>query len=368
MRLAEFRADNFKVFSRMTEPNRNANVNSLNYIQFLATASKTNIETWDINALFCERGNTLMQDKAEINKVFFTEKGRRDKEPNGIQVLSDEVIESLDRAIGVLANNEANRYMRDIENHKDRMLSNLRAAESAREHLLRAQDLYQEAKNRNAQTFSPQLKQILADGFWKFEGIEGDTIVLTTVNRVTMRECNPAANIDYSVDLGNYALWLRPSVGRAKVFPWIDSFRVDQTFYHPYVYTSGDICFGSASEQASLMLAGGRYFELSSLVASLLITYTPSSTPYLTLGAFKRQAESPRNQRAELESITGWSFASSFNAFVDRRINELAIGAVSEEDETEEEDDSHTMGQLLEQPSSGTFSGALRGVTLPHPF
>lgn len=335
MRIAEFRADNFKVFSRMNEENRTANINALNYIQFLATASKTNIETWDINALFCSRGNTLIQDKGEINKAFFIEKGKREREPNATQVLSDEVVKLVDEKIGVLANTEASRHQRDAESYKDRMINAIRSVESHREQYIRAMELYEQAKNRTASFFSPQLKQILEAGFWKFEGIQNDSVILSTVNRVTMREYNPAASVDYTVDLGNYSLWLRPSTARARLMPWIDSFRCDGTFYHPYVYTSGEICFGNVSDQAGMMLADGRYFEFASLVASLLMTYSPSSTPYVRLSHFRAQTQRRDFERASLRELTSGSFPNSYNDFVNRRIAEQSIECVVEESEEE---------------------------------
>ena len=102
-----------------------------------------------------------------------------------------------------------------------------------------------------------------------------------------MREYAPSAGIDYTVHLGQYECNFNVKTSAMTLHRFKDNL-VIASYYHPYVSTTGRICFGNADATANKFLANGRIYDVFMLLASLLQTYTHDSGPYIALANFKK--------------------------------------------------------------------------------
>ena len=60
-------------------------------------------------------------------------------------------------------------------------------------------------------------------------------------------------------------------------------------YYHPYICSNGEICWGNAASAARDALAKGEDIPGDGLLQALLMTYTPEATPYAHLAEFHQR-------------------------------------------------------------------------------
>jgi hypothetical protein len=139
---------------------------------------------------------------------------------------------------------------------------------------------------------------ILRNSFWQFITIDGPNAVFATTQPVIQKYVNPSANINISVNLG---------VIVAKIDLTEKSIRCERglsclsiissssraSYFHPHISSTGDICWGDASSDASNYLVNNNFYELFTLLQALLITYEPSN-PYMGLGTMNERIQPER--------------------------------------------------------------------------
>ena len=153
---------------------------------------------------------------------------------------------------------------------------------------------YQEAIANGSDQAEPLLDQVIdleADGWWKFVNRQAATIYFVT-SRIVLREYNPAAGIDCTVDMGQYIAVVDIHNKSANVYP---CFSTPVQFssgasYHPHVSSGGTLCWGNGEDRFFDAMNAGKLKEAMTMLRALLTTYEPSN-PYRILQEYGKISE-----------------------------------------------------------------------------
>lgn len=251
------------------------------YLEQLASQTGTNIDAWTLAPF----EGLSHEDKRGINRVFFAGK---DAATVGVDKISVEVEAALAEARVKVEETQKQRIA-DLLANRD---NNLRAAQEASgtvnrylSHGWNAQKEVYALQEKGATYITDDLKRLLLEDFWEFESYANSIISITTKRDVVMSEKNPSAGIDRRVNLGKYLAQFHVKTASLLVYRYKQN-AVAAGHYHPYLHFNGSICWGNAATTANDFLIKGKLYEVLNLLASLLVTYSPTATPYVRLLEF----------------------------------------------------------------------------------
>jgi len=129
-----------------------------------------------------------------------------------------------------------------------------------------------------------EIKKIVSLGFLGNPSLkaEDNSVQFTTMNDVIITQGN------IFVNFGRYKVIFSLFDGWAKVFPHERNIMYNG-FYHPFVSSSGTICFGEQTDIAHDYIKNGEVLEYSKLLESLLTTFDENSNPYCQLRSFDKE-------------------------------------------------------------------------------
>lgn len=298
----------YSIFSKMGDENRNKHIMIVNYIEQIASASSIDIGEWDLFEIFgANRGNNLITDKREINRRFFA-KFREEKNSQPEEELTFEA--AIQERLNDIARNVVGRQIQDLAIRKD-MLMNVarRLSNQMNEKLTSAFALSQQinALSRRQPDIGAQIATIVAEGFWKYEGInEHNMLTMTTVGDVVCHHINKFAGIDIRVNLGKFRanLNLNNMTMSASAVDWGEDniYRRAGLPCHPHV--SNNICWGRSANSVHSMLAACELVDVFRIFANLLCDYCDEN-PYASIcsyqDVFERNAHGDQNPEWEVD-------------------------------------------------------------------
>lgn len=255
------------------------------YLEQLSAQTNTVIDDWSMLAFF----DIDPTDKRAINRVFFAQKDETTKNLEGVSIACEEAIAEVtlqtniarDARIAALIthrkhdSNEAKNYQTALQNC-------ITAAWNSQKEIYALQE-------RSATYIANDLRKLVLEGFWEFDSYEKGALYLHTKHAVIMSESNPAAGIDKRVNLGRYKARLHIATMALSLERYLQN-ALHESYFHPYCSESGTICWGNAGNTAAQLLIEGKLYEVCNLLASLLCTYVPSSTPYVRLLEFSKKS------------------------------------------------------------------------------
>lgn len=268
-------------------------VKDFQYLEQLASSTQANISDWPIEGLF---KGIKSGDKRAINKIFF----ERTKEIKIESVTVDEQAFTT-----VIAAHEArvkNSIAAQIRDYRDNATYFRSQASEFANHMhiklkeslnamLQADAL--EGKN-HTETMKREFRKIFESLFWEYNAEDNPESTLKlgyltfrTRQNIILTEKNPAAGIDRRIDFGRYKVTLSTAEAVIRVYRFEHN-PVTNHYYHPYVDVAGKICWGNAAGAAGVHLTTGKWSEAMSLLASLLSTYSPETTPWHRLADFEK--------------------------------------------------------------------------------
>jgi hypothetical protein len=268
------------------------------YLEHLAHSTSTDIANWNIMSML---SGIPQGDKRAINRQFFlTREATHYK-------LSEATIEAINKATAdstkILKESFADEIRRAHEQariHLDHSNSYFRSAyeklASARMQRDRAASL--QAKDPQ-EGLVDEIKAIVEAGFWEFMEARGVEFKFKTRAGIVLRAHNPAAKIDYQVSMGKYYCKLNIQNANLTVYPLENNIDFNG-YFHPYVSSSSAICWGNATDQAISLLDKRKYAEALALLASLLSSYSDTTTPYVRLYEFNEVANGRRPEELDL--------------------------------------------------------------------
>jgi hypothetical protein len=93
--------------------------------------------------------------------------------------------------------------------------------------------------------------------------------------------------MDNELYVGTYIIKFKFGKSGHRVYVHCDNDNIfHKDYYHPYVDTSGSICWGNATNQAGELLTDFKFTELIGLLKQLLTTYSDDTTPWMSLNKF----------------------------------------------------------------------------------
>lgn len=303
MNLSQFKAENYKIFSRQAPENKAKNINALQYIEGLAARSKVNISHWNIAELFKDsalRGRHIVSDVGKINQIFF-EQYDKFKSDTGAEIL--EIENTLRDPINKIFKNAQKARIEDLNGR-------------IRERRERASRFQSDAQKMIRDAWTSQMElaklvgedsgigsdiiEILRTGFWNFHEFDGVSLCLTTVTDMILSKVNPAANINLRVNFGKFLVKLNIASMHLTVHRFENNIGFKESnsiseCIHPHVSFQNEVCWGNASESINEYFASGNIKMVMETLAAILSNL--GGTPYISLETFSkiRPIDSPAN-------------------------------------------------------------------------
>ena len=293
----EIKRNPSQVFARQTDEGKKLNFEMLKYIEFLATASSTNISMWDIKDIFGDKENKkvsleIVKNKNEINKLFYANKdkmasGSTEEIQNIVKIIGDSIGTALEAQksgrITSLENNILSKR-RNIEDYIRQMSQRISDIVSYRKEL----DTLENISTRDK--IMADIEEVLKGNFYAFESFENNILTLTTKENVMSTLVNAKAGLNLNVNLGKFKVKLNLVNFELKVLPHSGNMKLNDHI-HPYVGGSGDVCFGNGQARASTLLETMNISGVMTLLAAILTTFSEDSTPFVSLNSFKIEAD-----------------------------------------------------------------------------
>lgn len=151
------------------------------------------------------------------------------------------------------------------------------------------------------------------DPFWQFIKIHQDILYFTTLDDITLRECNPALDRDYTVNFGQILFKLKLN----NALDVLTCARLRNNFaysnFYPFTSSGGSWCWGSAYTIIDDAMLLRNYAPLFSNLKTLLTVYQADG-PYTSLIGFKERLESgDRGARRLSTQANGVAFSEVAN-------------------------------------------------------
>jgi hypothetical protein len=270
----------------------------MEYVEQLSAQTTTNVDAWPMLEVLKD---ITPGDKRAINKAFFAYSASQEQAKQE-QVIPPRVEKELEESSALMDEQKRRRIdelkrqaQQDLERHSQ-------YAKSAQQMLTASWGKHKEIQaleGRPANYIAEEVKRLIKEGFWAFEKYDSGYLYLTTVQDVIMSERNKAAGVNRVINFGKLRGVLQVRDAYMQVHRYLDNLNA-HGHWHTYVSSSGDVCWGNASTTAAKLLSSGQIYESYMLLASLLQTYSPDSTPHMSLSEFaqvnKRRDSSSRDR------------------------------------------------------------------------
>lgn len=252
------------------------------YIVMLGSRSNVDVKRWHLDKCFSDDEIHLVTDKRELNKRFFAKLQERNEAPEVTDLeITDETINTLLNA----AKQTHERRVRELRNSAE---SQKRAMDDLQTRFFSARDLWIRRRNEievyesatchedRVMNAVDSIKAEVEKGYWQFIAANGSELWFFTKTDVVMQEGNAL-----QVTLGKFAVKLDLISCRLFVYPYKDN-KSSDGFFHPYVDTEGEVCWGDSQRVAFALLDDWKFGEALGLLQALLNTYG-SGTPFVRL-------------------------------------------------------------------------------------
>lgn len=307
---------------------------------------------------FAEQGSTTrIADELSLNKILFELKHRADTllKTGGFNAeIIETNIKSIFKTITESGLNMS-RLLRDrdsansnVSAYYERYVQQLAKLKSINEQIHTLQLMSLGANNEGEQTLMDELKAVIANPFFQLQKWDNEhSLFVFTTKPVVMQYVEPAAGINESVNLGAYIVLLKFSDGTPefKVNRYKSNL-LSEGYYHPFVSTSGSVCFGNVSEDVAKLLFNKKYAQAFEYLQTLLTTYA-ASTPYYDL--FNLKTKGVRRSISGCDSYTYPYDELLIPSDTDYSINDMVICLIKGGGNTP------VLGTIIDKQSSGRY-------------
>lgn len=276
----------YTVFKRMGAKSRARYVDTLKYIEFLASNTNTDINSWNIFEVFgTGKGKSLYIDKRRINQIFLETARNSDVGSSSAEAEFANIRAQINDACrqAMLEN------VRTQELHMQRILQRANSSYNSFMELVREASRLRDSLGSNpANNIDQQLQTIVQSGFWKFKRvINGTVLEFHTANNVISSYRNRSARIDIDVNLGKFKVTVDIVNRVIHVGQLANNVHSDwygnMGFYHPHINRNGNVCWGNSGGTVTNMFVNADYAGLMQLLATILVDFNPDN-PYVQLG------------------------------------------------------------------------------------
>jgi hypothetical protein len=277
-------------------------IESLKYINRLATMSGTPTVGWNLLEVFNDGQGKLITEHAEINKRFFERKATLPKVDNSAALaFYQKNIEMVDKTAvaGMIQQCEI-----AIEGHRHQIQDYSRGIENETQRwgqqVEKLQALQGGGTSRNIEV---ELRKILEKGFWKLWTVRTDGVIeFVTASEVVMEHKNLKAKVDLQANFGKLKAQLSIPGRNIYVQQHFNNIHCagDSRRFHPHVYGDARVCWGSAAELLAEAMANLRFADAMELLTTILTHYNPDS-PVTSFNSFD-----PNRRFNTPEPVSAW--------------------------------------------------------------
>jgi hypothetical protein len=264
------------------------------YFELLAQQSATDINSWPIAML-----DGVSLEKKSLNQVFFKQPAQpASVKPVAIDPKSvDAMAEKFRKRLETNRKNEIKNiqyyiddHLRNAESHSRNLNACLTSAANQRAKL----DLYTNLDGA-VEKIKAELVAIVNDPFWEYLpaeprmfGSPDDELVFANRQDIILLEQDPDNKIDRRLNVGRFKVYYSVTSRFIRVMPFERNVKNkgNGNYYHPYVSSGGEPCWGTASGTAGELMLSMQLGKVMQLLATLLSTYSTSSNPYVRLVDF----------------------------------------------------------------------------------
>lgn len=290
------RESNFKAFDG---PHREEQIEAFQYLERMASITSADISHWDVLKVFenpQSGGKKIVTDRRAINKRLYE---CHDLEKKGLTVDlrgMESKLASFGKSIVETGRaRQLTTLQSQFTNHKYNYEDYQRHFQNEMNAAWTVMNQIEALKASPPLDFVEITKKILEQGFWKFETLNEKELwfEFSNIPPVIMAAKNAKAGIDYKVYMGYYSarLYFGQSLS-VRVFPKAENLKTPGgNYYHPYVSSTGNVCWGNASQTVQNHLIAGEFVEVFNLLSVLMTTYDLTSGPYVSLETFHAVAK-----------------------------------------------------------------------------
>lgn len=302
MFLKDIIANDYKIFERMGDENRKANISAVQYVHMLSATTNAKADTWNILEIFGRgEGNALVTDKNEINKRFFTHLEQiKANVPEEYLSIEPEIERQIKEATRELVNSQVRQFREKAESCRITMQDYYQRAEMNASQMVRYQNMVLSIQGKT-NPIMDEIRKVASGTYWKFHSFDGRCLRFETRNPTILVHKNPSAGIDITLNMGLYAAVVDIKTMQTKVTAQGGNIVVDG-YYHPHVTGHGDICWGTGLTAATGFMKDFRLLDLMELLAANLSNYN-SGNPYVSLERFKIKDDTNRGARTSATGV-----------------------------------------------------------------
>lgn len=258
-------------------------VNKILYIERIASILDVDSSKFDSDKF----PNLLQLTEADINKIVIDypketviSDALSEENTKIVKQLEKDIISNSSRKLEEFKNTISNcmnvivSYQRDIDTQLAK-IAGTREAKLAFEKMLETMTV-------------PTISDLAKNPFFKIVGSYSTAVCNLITEPVVMTYV--VAGNTYSVNFGRFTISIGLNTRNVYVLRESDNLSV-YDYYHPYISSSGKICWGNAVEITSKLLVEYKFKEYLEHLKSLLCDYCPTSTPYMDLMSFWKKQQ-----------------------------------------------------------------------------
>ena len=306
--------NNFAAIIDPDSKRRLKQVNSLNYIMFLASSMGVDISQWNVKEVFTNNDGTIYVDKGHVNQAFFAEldklkstavyAGGETVPPDLAKALAtistrhgSGLVDKLSRSLASNYLHAESRYAVYIEKLKECARVNADLVRLRGEHGMNA---------------TVEIQKIIDSGRWRLlssieDARDKNMVILGTTSDIVCRHANQRAGVDITVNLGRAQARIT-----FREMPFIEVLRhggnlvLADGWWHPHISTAGTVCWGNVSAEIDQFFATWNLSKVFEILNSVLNDYNPLN-PYIALETFHKY-EADGGKRIDFHEQTRMSY------------------------------------------------------------
>jgi hypothetical protein len=308
MILSTIKRGGYRVFADQDSNDKQRNMSTIAYIEFLANRVNVKIDEWDLYEHFGDISRPgqrhFISDKTKINSIFFgiAEKEIEKKEAKH-KVVSNRTLRKTEAEI-------AKKVFEDLQGLKG--VQPYFVSRIAKLKMQMDEVLLQAARNRHkiealekvniAEKVTEQIKLISSERRFSFEGYNktGQSILFKFLNDVVVSRVNQAAGLNQHVNFGKMKISIDLFKDKIRVIRARGGLMVHDHM-HPHVGSIGDPCLGNAAPGITRAMNERNYHRVLELMTALLLSYN-ADNPYVKLNEFYVAQEDRKGRSPDSDS------------------------------------------------------------------
>lgn len=297
--IRELREQDYAYFNSIKErQDREKQIGSAKYIEFLGVATSTDVSDLPIAMFFNSTGNRLYLERNRLNEIYMKWLHERGPKAAVTTKLSDEDLKKIETMVPVLGEvlagdtqSQVHHLERSIRSNHDQANNYLRSYHQQLQNINTLTQQLHTLKLRPQVVADgkQQILEVLKDPFWTLDPRPSPRRTLSFISGpVTLTQIMKAHGVNTVVPMGRFrATLLIADTGTpaVHVMPYEGNPITEGGCYHPHITYRGMVCFGNLGPAYVRALNSGKLREAMNVLKTVLHAYNDGDC-YVTLPEF----------------------------------------------------------------------------------